>query len=410
MNPIKKSKKLKNLKNFLVFLLIIGAIAWGGWRYFNSLREPPIKFLTSSAKRGDMRSVILATGKVQPVSLVSVGTQISGTLKDLYVDYNSTVKKGQLIAIIDPEPQEADLEQASAALAAADADVSEAVANLENAARNLARSKELYENDLISRSDLESNEWNEATARMRLKSSQARVAQQQANVRRAKLQLGYTRIYSPVDGVVVTKNVDVGQTVAASFNTPTIASIAEDLSRMQAEVNIDEADIGSVRHGQKVEFTVDAFPERNFEGYVTQIRLSPATENNVVSYTAIVSFENEQIEGQNLIPGMTANVTLVVDEKSDVIMVQNAALRFRPITKQSVVPDAGGMRRRGDSQTIVSEDAPRRGSSVYKLDEKGEPFRVEVETGITDGVNTEIVSGIEDGTEVIVGIDIPRAA
>jgi HlyD family secretion protein len=403
MSPVKNSKLFKKIKGVLIFLLAIAAISGACWYYLQSSKEPPLKFLTAPAGRGDMRSVILATGKVQPVSLISVGTQISGTLKELYVDFNSAVKKGQLIALIDPEPQEAELAQASAALAAAEADVAEARANLGNAARNRRRSKELYEHDLISSADLESNIWNETTAGARLKASLARVEQQRANVRRTKLQLGYTRIYSPVDGVVVTKNVNVGQTVAASFNTPTIAEIAEDLSRMQVEVNIDEADIGSVHEAQRVEFTVDAFPERRFTGEVTQIRLSPTAENNVISYKAIVSFENEQIAGRNLIPGMTANVTLIVEEKSDVVMAPNAALRFRPLT-------AGGLQAEGmpgRQAASVSPDAPRKGPSLYRL-EKNEPVRIDVTTGITDGANTEIVSGVEPGTEVIVGIDVPR--
>jgi HlyD family secretion protein len=380
-----------------MFFIIAVAIAFGGWSYFQSVKEPPLKFLTASAERGDMRSVILATGKVQPVSLVSVGTQISGTLKALYVDYNSVVTKGQLIALIDPESQEADLASASASLIAAEADVAEAQASMKNAAQNVARSRELYERDLIARSTLDSDEANLATAKARLAASRARVEQQRASVRKSKLQLGYTRIYSPVDGVVVTKSVDEGQTVAASFNTPTIAEIAEDLSRMQVEVNIDEADIGSVRDGQKVEFSVDAFPNRRFTGSVTQVRLSPTSENNVISYKAIVSFENEQVEGQNLIPGMTANVTLIVEEKTDIVMVPNAALRFRPIVSSGATT--------GERNENAAPN--RRGPAVYRLRD-GKPAKIDVETGITDGANTEITSGVEPGVDVIVGVDVPR--
>ncbi|MDR3322037.1 MAG: efflux RND transporter periplasmic adaptor subunit [Synergistaceae bacterium] len=400
MSVSKKSKIFSRIRGFLIFIIIAGGVAFGGWRYYESLREPPLKFLTSPVERGDMRFVIMATGKVQPVSLVSVGTQISGTLKELYVDYNSVVKNGQLIAIIDPEPQEADLAQADAALLAASADVAEAEASLKNAIQNLARSRELFERDLIARSALESDETSLATARARLAASKARVEQQRANLRKANLQLGYTRIHSPVDGVVVTRNVDVGQTVAASFNTPTIAEIAEDLSRMQVEVNIDEADIGSVRETQKVEFNVDAFPDRSFNGTVSQIRLSPASENNVISYKAIVSFENEQVEGQNLIPGMTANVTLIVEEKNDVVMVPNAALRFRPIS-----PQGAGSSGTAPDRARESGASGRREPSVYRI-EGGEPSKMDVETGITDGANTEIISGVEPGVDVIVGIDV----
>jgi HlyD family secretion protein len=406
-------RTLKRLKGFLVLVLILTAAGLGVRYYLESAKEPPVEYITAAAKRGDLRSVIIATGKVQPVSLVSVGTQVSGTLKELYVDYNSKVKKGQLIALIDPEQQEADLAQASAALAASDADVSEARANLLHARQGLKRSLELLSNDLIARASLETDETSVKTAEARLDSALARVKQQRANADRAKLQLNYTRIHSPVDGVVVTRNVSVGQTVAASFNTPTIAEIAEDLSRMQVEVNIDEADIGNVHENQRVEFHVDAFPDRAFVGRVTQIRLSPISENNVISYKAIVSFENEQVEGRNLIPGMTANVTLIVDEKSDVVTVPNAALRFRPPDEAGAgSASEGGMmgpgRARPGGGNVVSDDT-RRSAAVYALS-MDKPLRTEVTSGITDGSDTEIISGIDAGTEVVVGIDIPRDA
>jgi HlyD family secretion protein len=396
------SKKLKRLRSLLIFLAVIAVIAGAGWYYFQNSKEPPLDFLTAPAGRGDMRSAILATGKVQPVSLVSVGTQISGTLKELYIDYNSAVKKGQIIALIDPEFQEADLAQAKASLAAIEADLDEAKANLIKAKRDIDRSLELYGRDLIARAALEADEAGLATSEARLASAQARAEQQRASIRKYELQLGYTRIYSPVDGIVVTRNVDVGQTLAASFNTPTIAEIAEDLSRMQVEVNIDEADIGSVHENQRVEFNVDAFPDRGFIGAVSQIRLSPASENNVISYKAIVSFENEQIEGRNLIPGMTANVTLIVEEKKDVLLVPNAALRFRPLPG----PAKGTRIAPGFKEEAPSSGA-REDSTVYSL-ANGAPVRVNVESGITDGMNTEIISGLDEGAEVIVGIDIPR--
>jgi HlyD family secretion protein len=400
-------KKTKKLKGVLIFLLTAGAIAAGVGYSLRAAQEPPLKFITSPARRGDLRSAILATGKVQPVSLVSVGTQISGTLKELYVDYNSVVRKGQLIALIDPSMQEADLEQGRASLASLRADLAEAVVNQRLAAQNARRSRELYERDLVARSSMESDESALLAANARIASARARIAQQEASIKRSELQLGFTRIYSPVDGVVVTKNVSVGQTVAASFNTPTIAEIAEDLSVMQVEVNIDEADIGGVFQGQRVEFSVDAYAERRFEGRVTQVRLSPTSENNVISYKAIVSFHNEQVEGKNLIPGMTANVTLIVEEKSGVVLVPNAALRFRPVGGDSAPPGAPrgapGMRRGRDDGGGVP--APRK-PSVYRI-EGVSPAMIEVERGITDGTDTEIISGLEPGVEVIVGVDVP---
>lgn len=371
----------------LIFILTISGIWW----YAHSTREPEIEFTTAPVRRSDIRSAIVATGKIQAVTLTKVGTQISGTLKALYVDYNSVVKKGELIALIDPAVQEADLAQAKAALSALQADVKEMETALKQARQNAVRSKELHELDLISRASLETDETSVATAESRLSSAKARVRQQQGVVRKANLQLGYTKIHSPVSGVVITKNVDVGQTVAASFNTPTLVEIAEDLSRMHVEVYIDEADIGKVHEGQVAEFTVDALPGRKFRGTVAQIRLFPVTENNVTSYTAIVSFVNEQVKGRNLVPGMTANVTLVVDERKDVVTVPNAALRFRPVDS-----DKKGRSGRDGEKT-----------SVYEL-QKGKPVKIEVECGITDGVATEVIAGLEPGREIVVGMEAPK--
>jgi len=381
---------------FALAAVAAGAVWYFGW----SGKEQQVRFITTKAARGDLRAAIIATGTVQPVSMVNVGTQISGTLKSLYFDYNSRVKKGQLIAVIDPATQEAQVRQSEASLAALRADALDAEASLLLARQNAQRNRELYEGKLIAKVDLDTSEASLASAKARLAAANARIVQQQASLEQAKLQLSYAYIYSPVDGVIVKKSVEVGQTVAASYNTPTIAEIAEDLARMQVEVKIDEADIGSVYEGQAAEFNVDAFPERRFEGSVEQIRLSPTVTNNVTSYSAIVAFENEQRAGQNLIPGMTANVTLIVNEKKDVVMVPNAALRFRPLDPAS----PGAVSGMGEFAAPPAR-GPRK-PTVYGL-EKDEPVRIEVERGITDGVNTEIISGLEAGTEVITGIEAP---
>ena len=406
-----KSIKKLRIKGIVILLLVVGAIGGGIWYFVQSTKEPPLKFITARAERGDLRSVIIATGTVQPVSMVNVGTQISGTIKALYFDYNSQVKKGQLIAQIDPATQEAQVQQSAAALAALEADVLDAKATLVLAQQDVKRSRELFEGDLIARSELDAAEASFASAKARLSAAGAKIVQQQASLEQAKLQLSYTHIYSPVDGVIVTKSVEEGQTVAASYNTPTIAEIAEDLSRMQVEVKVDEADIGNVHEGQRAEFNVDAFPERHFVGEVEQIRLSPTTENNVTSYVAIVKFVNEQREGQNLIPGMTANVTLIVREKKDVVMVPNAALRFRPLDPAAATDAAaqgGGMGRpRGNSNGNGERPSAPRKPTVYRL-EKGEPVKIEVERGITDGANTEITSGLDTGVEIITGIEAPK--
>lgn len=399
--------KMRIKKAVISLLVAAAAVAAAGY-FILSSREPQLRFITAEAQRGELRSVIIATGTVQPVSMVNVGTQISGTIKSLYFDYNSAVKKGQLIALIDPATQEAQVRQSLAALEALRADALDAEATRVLALRNAKRSRELYEGDLIALSDLDATEAALSSAAARLSAAKAKILQQEASLEQARLQLSYTRIYSPVDGVIVTKSVEEGQTVAASYNTPTIAEIAEDLSQMQVEVKVDEADIGNVRTGQTAEFYVDAFPERRFSGEVEQIRLSPTTENNVTSYIAIVKFRNEQRKGQNLIPGMTANVTLVVSEREDVVTVPNAALRFRPLDP-SAVPDVQeqtpGSRRRGGTGNARRADTPPP-STVYRL-EKGKPVKIEVTRGITDGVNTEIVSGLEPGAEIITGIEAP---
>ena len=378
----------------LAAILVISGIA--AMFYVKSPEHTRPSYLTEKVKSGDIRSVIMATGKIQPVTLVKVGTQISGTLKELYVDYNSVVKKGQLIAVIDPSVQEADISGAKAALATAEAAAREAGAALAHAEKDVCRSRELYRQDIIARSALEADESRFEQAKARFEAAGTRAAEQRAALLKARLQLGYTKIYSPVGGVVVTKNVDVGQTVAASFNTPTIAEIAEDLSSMQVAVNIDEADIGRVHIGQRAEFTVDAFPDDSFGGEVSQIRISPITENNVTSYTAIVSFENSSGQRAVLMPGMTANVTLTVEERLSVLTLPNSALRFRPPvnkkTDKTKKPD--------------EPDEPDK-SSVYKLVD-GKPIKISVKTGITDGTNTEVIEGLKEGTEVITEAESPE--
>jgi HlyD family secretion protein len=275
---------------------------------------------------------------------------------------------------------------------------SEAV--LANAEKSLARTRKLAEKDLIAKADVDTEEKTYLTSKAQVASSRARIAQYQATLNKTKINLGYTRIYSPVDGVVVAKNVEKGQTVAASYQTPSIAEIAKDLSQMQVEVNVDEADIGGVREGQKATFTVDAHPNDPFDGLVTQVRLSPKTTDNVVTYVVIVKVSNNK---ELLMPGMTANVSLIVEERKDVVVVPNSAFRFKPSdpsanSGQPGVPRMGG-------QTIAEVKAP----AVYMLDKKT-PVRVEVKRGITDGQNTEIISGISEGSEVITGIIVPNGA
>ena len=392
-NKVLKKQRGKILAVIMVLIVISGGLYW---HYTKSSDE--IRYKTARAERSDLRSVIQATGTLDAVETVDVGTQISGTVKEIYIDYNSVVKKGQLIAEIDSATQQADVAQAEANLMAARADLMNSEAVLANAEKSLARTRKLAEKDLIAKADVDTEEKTYLTSKAQVASSRARIAQYQATLNKTKINLGYTRIYSPVDGVVVAKNVEKGQTVAASYQTPSIAEIAKDLSQMQVEVNVDEADIGGVREGQKATFTVDAHPNDPFDGLVTQVRLSPKTTDNVVTYVVIVKVSNNK---ELLMPGMTANVSLIVEERKDVVVVPNSAFRFKPSdpsanSGQPGVPRMGG-------QTIAEVKAP----AVYMLDKKT-PVRVEVKRGITDGQNTEIISGISEGSEVITGIIVPN--
>ena len=384
-------------KKTLFLLLIIAAIVGGVMLYMNG-KKSEIKYRTSTVSRSDLRSVIQATGTLDAVETVDVGTQISGTVKEIYIDYNSVVKKGDLIAEIDSATQQADVAQAQANLMAAQADLLNYQAVLTNAKKNLQRTEELSRRDLVAKSDVDSDVKTCATAGAQVAAARAKIAQYSAALTKSKINLGYTKIYSPVDGVVVAKNVDKGQTVAASYQTPSIAEIARDLKDMQVEVNVDEADIGGVKQGQPAEFTVDTHPTEIFKGKVTQIRLSPTTTNNVVTYTVIVKVQNEK---GLLLPGMTANVSLVMQEREDVLTVPNSAFRFKPVDLSAVSVEQGPP---GRGKSKVAEV---RKPAVYTIQKK-KPVRVEVEKGITDGSATEILSGLKEGDKVITGIVVEK--
>ena len=266
LKEMKFSKLLRGRTLFVILILI--AVSGGLFWYFNKSADE-IQYKTTQAARSDLRSVIQATGTLDAVETVDVGTQISGTIKDIYIDFNSVVKKGQLIAEIDSATQQADVAQAQANLLASKADLMSSEAVLANAEKTLARTKKLADRDLIAKADEDMDEKSYLTARAQVAASKAKIGQYAATLTKAKINLGYTKIYSPVDGVVISKNVDKGQTVAASYQTPSIAEIARDLSHMQVEVNVDEADIGGVKDGQRATFTVDAHPNDPFEWIVT---------------------------------------------------------------------------------------------------------------------------------------------
>ena len=310
-----------------VALLVIaaGAGAAGWWYLRGEASAPTYRF--AKVERGPLTATVSATGTLNPVVSVSVGTQVSGQIKELFVDFNSPVKKGQLIARIDPETFEYRLRQAQADVDAARSAVYRAQVNLANAKRDLARTRELVERNFVSPADLDRAQAQFDLAQAELRTAQATFAQREAQLASAQVDLARTQIRAPVDGVVIKRSVDVGQTVAASLQAPELFVIAKDLRDMQVETSIDEADVGRIRVGQRATFTVDAFPGRTYSGEVKQVRKAAQTVQNVVTYTVLVSASNESGE---LMPGMTANVRIVTDTRDSVLKVPNAALRYRP--------------------------------------------------------------------------------
>jgi len=295
-----------------------------------------VKFRTEKVTKGDIEMAVTATGTVNPVTTVLVGTQVSGTVKNIYVDFNSPVKKGQLIARIDPALFEAQVNQARANLLSAKANMDKAEATQTDAKRTMERNKELLAKNLIAQSDLDTAGTNYETAKASVSAAKAQIAQSEAALSSAETNLHYTKIISPVDGIVVSRNVDVGQTVAASFQTPTLFSIAQDLTKMQIDTSVDEADIGKVKTEQEVDFTVDAYPDITFKGKVWQIRNAPITVQNVVTYDVVIQVNNPDLK---LKPGMTANVSIIVDMKKDALKIPNAALRFKLSGKSVPAPE-----------------------------------------------------------------------
>ena len=340
-------------------------------------------YRTDPVTKGDIQQTVTATGTVNAVTTVQVGTQVSGTIKILYVDFNSRVKKGQIIAQIDPSTFESQVQQAQANLLSAQANLEKAQTALANDKKTFERNKVLLSKNLIAQSDLDTAETNYQTDKAMVASANAQIEQAKASLDYARQNLAYTKIVSPVDGVVISRNVDVGQTVAASFQTPTLFTIAQDLTKMQIDTNVAESDIGVVKLGQEVDFTVDAYPDTTFEGKVWQIRQAPITVQNVVTYDVVIQVNNRDFK---LMPGMTANVSIVIQTRSDVLRITNAALRFRFSDKPAAASSAG----------------EKKGPAVWIL-ENNKPKRVGITPGISDGNYTEVVSGdLKEGQQAIV--------
>jgi len=370
-----------NTKNIIwnkfTAILLLLALAGGGYVYWgkNQRKTEEARYRSVKVETGDVTQTVSANGTLNPVVLVSVGTQVSGTVKKLHADFNDKVQKGQVLVELDASLFEAQAQQS-------EANVRNARASLELAQANQARMQNLYAQEYISKQELDQSV-------QALKSGKAQLELAQAQVQKDRTNLGYTVIRAPVSGVVVSREVDVGQTVAASFQTPTLFKIAQDLGQMQIDSSFAEADIGNIRVGQGVRFTVDAFAGRTFPGVVKQVRLNPTTLQNVVTYDVVVSVDNPQ---QILLPGMTAYVSIVVAEKHDVLLVPNAALRFHP--KDIDVA--------GQPKKPKKTDRQGPNATVYVL-ENGNPKAIPIKTGISDNKVTEVVSGgLQPDSSVIV--------
>jgi len=463
--------KASNRKWLIGLAILIALAAVGGFTFYNSSKK--VDYITAKVERGDIDATISATGTCNAVINVQVGSQVSGNILELHADFNSQVKKGQLVAVIDPAPFQAKVDQAKAAVDSArasvvnaraslkksDADIANAKANIANQDANIVKAKSavsdakvkldrrkaMVKDGIIAQEDLDTAQatydqavalLNAANAQMeaakdslesanaqkdvirtQLDTAEASVKQQQANLEQAQLDLSHTQIISPVDGTVIARNMDVGQTVAASFSAPTIFNIARDLTKMQVDANIDESDIGRVKLNQPVSFTVDAFPGQVFMGSVTQIRENPTNVQNVITYDVVIHFNNDELK---LFPGMTANVRILTDRQTDVLKLPNAAMRFRPpdvaADKGKGGPGGGdkgkgGFGGGGGKGGFGQNQGKGRGGggfqTVYLLGDDGKPKPARVRTGAGDGNFVSVLSdNVKEGDSVITGIQI----
>jgi HlyD family secretion protein len=371
------------MKRIVVAALALAAAAAAGYFYFAKANGDSVPYRTAKVERGDIAETVTATGNINAVKTVQVGSQVSGTIQEILVDFNSRVRKGQVIARIDPRIFEATVAQSRANLQNAAAVLEKAKILTADTLRTLRRNQELVKDGYVSRADVDAAETAYDSAVSQQKSAEAQLEQAKGALSVAETNLRFTTIVSPVDGTVISRSVDVGQTVAASFQTPTLFTIAQDLTKMQIDTNVDESDIGRTKAGQDATFTVDAYPEKSFAGKVIQVRNSPIVTQNVVTYDVVVQVDNKDL---SLKPGMTANVSFRIREFKDVLKIPNAALRFRPADRK---------------KTEGEKEPP--GSRVYVAGKDGKPQPVQVKTGTSDGTYTQLVEGnLKEGDLVIV--------
>lgn len=374
-----------------------------------SKKDGPVSFDTVKVEKGNISNSVTATGTIEAITTVKVGTQVSGIIEHVYADFNDNVKKGEILAKLDETALRAQLEQSQASVDQAQANI-----NFQEATYN--RLKPLYEKNLIAQADYDQALFNYENSKASLNNAKSSLA-------RAKVNLEYATIYSPIDGVVLNRAIEEGQTVAASFNTPELFTIVNDLTQMEVQTSVDEADIGKVKEGQRVEFTVDAYPDLKFEGSVSQVRLQPVTTNNVVTYVVILNAPNPD---KKLMPGMTASATIFIEEKDNTLIIPGKAMRFTPdfeylkkIMALNSAKDAGNVSGQGQPGWTVSSEEPESKlpaggkfagvdtgrKMVWVKDEKEGLRPVRVTTGIENGSSVEILDGLKEGDELITAMN-----
>ncbi len=382
---------MKNKIKIIIITVAIAILAVVAYSFLQRGEDLIISAKTVVAKRNNVTTMVTATGTVEPITQVDVGTQVSGVVEKIYVDYNSKVKQGQLIAELDKTNLNASKIQAQAAY-------DNAISQSNYLQSIYERQKSLYDNQVISKSDLDDAEYNYQTAK-------GSVIQRLSDLQSAKTNLSYANIYSPIDGVILSKDIDEGQTVAASYSTPTLFTIAQDLKEMQVEADIDEADIGQVKEGQRVEFTVDAYIGEIFSGLVTQVRLDPTITSNVVTYTVVIKADNPDFK---LKPGLTATISIFTLELNDVLTAEAKAINFKPTrlelaayNEQQNIKVEASNERSNERSTDRSSTNKENGSVVWVYSSNGEIKSQKVTLGASDGVNVQILSGLTEGENLV---------
>nr|WP_314679170.1 efflux RND transporter periplasmic adaptor subunit [uncultured Capnocytophaga sp.] len=376
---------MKKILRTTIFAVLLVGIGYAGYYFFFKEKPAIIVLQKEKVEKGDVTTEVTATGSVQPVDEIEVGTQVSGLVSKIYVDYNSQVKKGELIAELDKTNLQENVINAQANYNAALNEVS-------YYQQNYDRKKNMYDNQIISKADYEQ-------AYYQLHNAKAAVTQRLTMLNQAKTNLGYANIYAPIDGVVLSREVEVGQTVAASISAPTLFKIAKDIKKMQVEANVDEADIGQVKVGQRVTFTVDAYPLEEFQGEVSQVRLSPTTTSNVVTYTVIVDAQNPE---EKLKPGLTATIVIYTNELKGVTIVNNKAINFSP--DLALLAEYYAQKRINASMPQV-ERSKGKNKHVWVENPDGSLSQKAIVIGSNDGIHVEVVSGISQGEEVVTSLN-----